>query len=104
MKKKVWVLGGLLAVGLFSISLSLTLDQRGTYLKSANKSKTLKIKIYGAVNNPGELEVNFGEKLYSILKRAGPKHNANLSKLDFDSKMLKILKSISLMTWIKGHF
>ncbi|WP_129687634.1 MAG0490 family ComEA-like DNA-binding protein [Mycoplasmopsis bovigenitalium] len=89
MKKKVWILGGLLAVGLFSISLSLTLDQRGTYLKSANKSKTLKIKISGAVNNPGEFEVNFGEKLYSILKRAGPKHNANLSKLDFDSKILK---------------
>ncbi|VEU60711.1 Uncharacterised protein [Mycoplasmopsis bovigenitalium] len=78
-----------MAVGLFSISLSLTLDQRGTYLKSANKSKTLKIKISGAVNNPGEFEVNFGEKLYSILKRAGPKHNANLSKLDFDSKILK---------------
>lgn len=84
-----WVLGGLLAVGLFSISLSLTLDQRGTYLKSANKSKTLKIKISGAVNNPGEFEVNFGEKLYSILKRASPKHNANLSKLDFNSKILK---------------
>lgn len=89
MKKKVWVLGGLLAVGIFSISLSLTLDQRGTYLKSANKSKILKIKISGAVNNPGEYEVNFGEKLYSILKRAGPKHNANLSKLDFNSKILK---------------
>lgn len=89
MKKKVWVLGGLLAVGLFSISLSLTLDQRGTYLKSVNKSKILKIKISGAVNNPGEYEINFGEKLYSILKRAGPKHNANLSKLDFNSKILK---------------
>ncbi|MBU4690249.1 SLBB domain-containing protein [Mycoplasma sp. ES3157-GEN-MYC] len=73
-----------------AITISFANDQR-TIKISDTKKKTVIVNVKGAVNNPGEYEIDVGTKFIDILKTAGITNDSDLSKVPISSLVDKSL-------------
>ncbi|WP_029609060.1 MAG0490 family ComEA-like DNA-binding protein [Mycoplasma simbae] len=87
MRKRVWILGSVLAAGIFGLALSLSLDQKQTFISKTNQNKEVKVKISGAVLHPGEYEVPINSTLKQALIMAKPRADSDLTSIDQNQKI-----------------
>ncbi|MBU4689952.1 MAG0490 family ComEA-like DNA-binding protein [Mycoplasma zalophidermidis] len=71
-----------------ALTISLVNDQRVIKVNESKK-KTIIVNVKGAVNNPGEYEIDVGTKFIDILKIAGITNDSDLSKVPIDSHVDK---------------
>ncbi|WP_052461993.1 helix-hairpin-helix domain-containing protein [Mycoplasmopsis californica] len=91
MRKKLWILGTVSAVGFFGLALSLTFDQKQTYIQKQieqnelkEKSKTSRLNKKIITNQ--ELKVNKVEDIVGSIKTNKPPNKKMIKTTNFNEK------------------
>lgn len=91
-KKHIWIWTSIAVLGVFAFSVSLSFDQKLTYIKPKDESKKFSVNVQGAVRFPNVYTFDKPMKIIEVLKGAQPLSDADLSNIGLSDEISKNTK------------